>query len=377
MRNLAAAAHDLVEFGVDDGLVLVRPGRAGLFLLNSTSRYVWEMLRSGLTVRDIEFNLSDAFGVSREKAASDIAKLLANWEQTIWATEPSSASATNGRAHLSEVQSASVYDYIVHGRRFRFRISDADLEQEIRCRFAPLLAPELSLTPDSTFELTRDRSGYLVAGPHGVSQYSDVVTHARVGLIQEIVSLCFPEKRWMAALHSAAVRRGDKCVLLSAASGGGKSTLTAALAADFGWDVLTDDLAFLDREKQEISTIPLAIMLRAESWRVLRPHVRDIDQYETHSRLGEPVRYMPMRLSQAHAPKTPDAIVFLEFRRESKVGLECVSTFEALLQLNDTQSWIDTDPNMVSVFLDWLNQIPKWKLTYGRIPEAAAAIDLI
>jgi len=210
-----------------------------------------------------------------------------------------------------------------------------------------------------------------------VSQYSDVVTHARVGLIQEIVSLCFPEKRWMAALHSAAVRRGDECVLLSAASGGGKSTLTAALAADFGWDVLTDDLAFLDREKQEISTIPLAIMLRAESWRVLRPHVRDIDQYETHSRLGEPVRYMPMRLSQAHAPKTPDAIVFLEFRRESKAGLECVSTFEALLQLNDTQSWIDTDPNMVSVFLDWLNQIPKWKLTYGRIPEAAASIDLI
>jgi hypothetical protein len=378
MRNLAAATQDLVEFAVEDALVLVRPGQAGLFLLNSTSRFIWEMLRKGLSLTEIETALSDEFDIPKAQAANDLGTLLATWEETIWSADISQDPSSNDPAAMPEVQSAAVYDCIIHGRRFRLRISDPELEQEIRCRFDPLLAPDLSLTPESTFELTRDHAGYLLSGPHGVSHYSGVVTHARVGLIQEMVSMCFPERRWIAALHSAAVSGGgNKCILLCAASGGGKSTLTAALAANAKWAVLTDDLAFLDREKQEIATIPAAIMLRADTWPVLRPYVRDIDRYETHARLGEPVRYMPLRLSETAAPKVPEALVFLEFRLESHCSLECVSTFEALTRLNETRSWLDADPTSVPVFLKWLEAIPKWELTYGDLLKAAQAIDSI
>ncbi len=46
-------------------------------------------------------------------------------------------------------------------------------------------------------------------------------------------------------LHAAAVRGADGCLLLSGATGAGKSTLSTALAMTGGWRLLSDDVSIL------------------------------------------------------------------------------------------------------------------------------------
>jgi len=68
-----------------------------------------------------------------------------------------------------------------------------------------------------------------------------------IGEIEDLFSLIctlgWRAQGWI-AVHAGAVAKGDRCVLLCAASGGGKSTLTAALVQN-GWKTLGDDKLLL------------------------------------------------------------------------------------------------------------------------------------
>jgi hypothetical protein len=50
------------------------------------------------------------------------------------------------------------------------------------------------------------------------------------------------------ALHGAALAKNNTATLLFGGSGAGKSTVSAALASRFGWDVLSDDISTLQSE---------------------------------------------------------------------------------------------------------------------------------
>jgi hypothetical protein len=75
----------------------------------------------------------------------------------------------------------------------------------------------------------------------------DHIETPAIDQIEDLVGLALVSG-WRAAgwtpVHGGAVTKGDKCLLLCAMSGGGKSTLTAALVRD-GWHTLGDDKLLL------------------------------------------------------------------------------------------------------------------------------------
>ena len=75
----------------------------------------------------------------------------------------------------------------------------------------------------------------------------------QIGDVEDLFSLictaAWREEGWI-AVHAAAVAKGSACALLCAPSGGGKSTLTAALVRN-GWKTLGDDKLLLRRSGGE------------------------------------------------------------------------------------------------------------------------------
>jgi serine kinase of HPr protein (carbohydrate metabolism regulator) len=61
--------------------------------------------------------------------------------------------------------------------------------------------------------------------------------------------------RYAIAFRASAVRRNGRCILLPAPSGGGKSTLCAALL-DSGFEFVSDDLVLLDGAREASAGCP-------------------------------------------------------------------------------------------------------------------------
>lgn len=361
---------DMASLPLGDGLVIARHGKQGVLLLNSTARLVWELLSSGLSRSETAQVISKHYGVEAEIVRRDIDLLAESWISAIRAAGDSDADVITDS--IEPTGPTKVLDCIIHNRSFRFLISDTALQEEVSIRFAPHAVSALD-RPQHVFELGRNEEGYIVRNGRQVHRGTEV-TQARIGLMQEVMSACFPGKRFIAALHAGAVYRDDACLLLAAASGGGKSTLIAALSA-VGYSVLSDDLVFLDNEKLEVSGIPLGIMLRSGSWKVLEPLLPSLEQVSAQMRFGEPVRYFHPPGETVPDALKPSALVFLEFVPEEQLHLSRLDPFEALVRLNETRSWLETEPPYVQRFVSWIETISCWKVRYGDLEKALGAIE--
>jgi len=87
---------------------------------------------------------------------------------------------------------------------------------------------------------------YVQAGRRVVLEYDEDIPLSEVeAFLVSVVAGVILHQRGVLALHASAVVYGGKAIALTGASGRGKSTLAAALAAD-GWPLLTDDICRID-----------------------------------------------------------------------------------------------------------------------------------
>jgi hypothetical protein len=94
------------------------------------------------------------------------------------------------------------------------------------------------------------------------------------------------------AIHASAVRRDGHTFLFIGATGAGKSTLAAALAA-VGFEHLADDTVSLDDRGLRIRPVPAPPCLKAGAWELLRKYYPDIGRLPTHRRAdGRALRYL-------------------------------------------------------------------------------------
>lgn len=356
-------------------MVVLKSGQPGLLLLNATARGIWERLSAGLDASVIARQIATEYNAPLDLVARDVQEVIANWETVLTSASANNSEAMEQLGACMARGNAQEFVYHVYNRSFCFRIFDPDLAEEVTSRFAPHTSANQGRTADYVYELTRDENGYIVRSS-SLNQRSEEVSQARIGLIQDIVSVCLPDRRFIAALHAGAAYREGRCLLFSARTGGGKSTLMAALGAS-GYTILNDDLIFLDFDHLEISTFPLSIMLRQGSWDVLNPLLPQLRNIPISIRFGEPVRFLQPELTPVPESIAASALILLEFNANSRMELVPVSAFDALVQLNETNSWLDTEPSCVSRFLAWIQSVPRWKLRYSNLEDAIQQLQSI
>lgn len=125
-----------------------------------------------------------------------------------------------------------------------------------------------------------------------------------LNLIVALRSHCF------LMLHSAALERNGKALLLPAMPGYGKSTLCAGLAHR-GWRILSDEFGFLRPETREIIPAPRPIALKNESIDIIRA-------FAPEARIG-PSTHGTRKGTVAHV--IPDVESVLRQRETSPAGL--------------------------------------------------------
>jgi hypothetical protein len=115
----------------------------------------------------------------------------------------------------------------------------------------------------------------------------DDIETAAIDQIEDLVGLALVSG-WRAAgwtpVHGGAVVKDDKCLLLCAMSGGGKSTLTAALVRD-GWRTLGDDKLLLRVGADgvpEVAALLHSFNLHPQS-RTWFPEIGDLEQLPRYS----------------------------------------------------------------------------------------------
>lgn len=137
-------------------------------------------------------------------------------------------------------------------------------------------------------------------------------------------------------IHGGVVAKDKGAVLISAASGGGKSTLTAALVAQ-GYRLFSDEFALLGLRDYLLHPYPRPISLKQESI----PIVRDLLGQESISPVlsGTPkgnIAYARPDLSSlqnAHIPEDTRLILFPAFAKEAAPMARRLNPAEAVMRL--------------------------------------------
>lgn len=94
-------------------------------------------------------------------------------------------------------------------------------------------------------------------------------------------------------LHSGVLARDGKAILLPGRSGAGKTTLTAAMAAN-GWQYFSDELALIDSASCRVRPFPQAMVIKSGSLPGLGRYYPGLADLPGHRRIDDrTVRFLP------------------------------------------------------------------------------------
>ena len=184
------------------------------------------------------------------------------------------------------------------------------------------------------------------------------------------------EDDWLAVLHASAVSFKNKCVAFLGESGSGKSTATTLLTAN-GFDLLADDFVPIDASTNKVLSFPAAISIKESmlaEFELCYPQLKSSVLRSKDSKVSYKYLYPPNSLPNLSVSKTCEALVFIKFENGVKDCLEEISKIEALEYLIP-DSWISPKKINASSFLDWLVNIPCYKLHYSNNAKMISIID--
>jgi len=177
-------------------------------------------------------------------------------------------------------------------------------------------------------------------------------------------------------IHAGVVGTADRCILLPATAGSGKSSLTAALVHR-GYRYLSDEVALIKPNTFLVAPVPLAVCVKRAGWDLMSryfPHIRDL---MGHQRMdGKEVRYIPpapdaIQKSAAHVSH----IVFPRYDASAITELRPVARSAALgRMMNECWACGHLDRTNVQELIRWIGQIDCYELPFASLEDA---VDLV
>lgn len=349
-------------------MVVARPDVHGLYLLNPTASEIWLQSRSGKSPEAAAFHLTSVFGIDFETAFRDVNVTLQWWGKTIFAESTSEEEESS--FCLPNTSEETIIDCRLHGRAFRIVLSSKELAAEIAPRVECLRVPE-RVTPDITFRLGHTSRSIFIFRDDELVSVQDHPADARVILLNEIVRSSVSANDFLTVFHAGAVGSESRCVIFPAQTEYGKTTLAAILLAS-GFTFFADDSVAIWREGLSIATMPFPLTIREGSWSVVASHLPELHDVPIDHRYGEQVKFLYPEVKAENRSTKACAIVFTRWDRGAKTTVSSLTTFEALLRLRDSGFWLAHDFDAIGVFLDWLQRLPVYEITYSDVGDAVA-----
>jgi hypothetical protein len=178
-------------------------------------------------------------------------------------------------------------------------------------------------------------------------------------------------------LHAGVVGTGASCVLLPAAAGSGKSSLTAALV-HHGLRYFSDEVALIEPTTFHVSPMPLAMCIKSTGWDLMAHYYPEIWSLPVHVRSdGKVLRYIPPPADAAEQiPMPVRHIVFPRYEQDSPIRLERVNRSEALGRLMGECLALRQrlDQQNVRQLVGWIADVECYELTFSSLETAAQLV---
>jgi hypothetical protein len=175
-------------------------------------------------------------------------------------------------------------------------------------------------------------------------------------------------------IHAGVVGAGASCVLLPAAPGSGKSSLTAALVHR-GFRYFSDEVALIESTTFHVSPMPLAMCIKSTGWDLMARYYPEILSLPVHVRTDEKVlRYIPPPAdSLEQSPMPVGHIIFPRYDQAAPTQLERVTRSEALGRLMGECMALRQrlDHKNVRRLVGWIAGIECYELTFSSLETAA------
>jgi hypothetical protein len=366
--------------------VLFCEGRQELLALNSAATLLWLGLQDGLDEAAMTGELVE-LGLAPEEARRHVTASLSAWGEAGLLAETMHRRLPVARPgdELPDLPLPPAREPVAR-RRYRLldtglTVAFASTEQE------RLVHPVLGhLESPAPAPVERE----ILAAPVG----DDVllVEGGRVvHLCPGILALAPALKGWFLRLalgdhdyvldvHAGVLARGDTVLLLPAASGRGKSSLTSALAGA-GWTYLSDEIAPLGRPDLRLRPVPVAIGLKRGAWELLASRFPAIAELVVHDREdGKRVRYLPP--PGPVAADRPEGwaarlVVFPDYRPGAATELRPLGRADLLRRL--LAECLSLPGHLaladVEALVAWTGRLSAYELPNGDLDEAIAAIE--
>jgi hypothetical protein len=178
-------------------------------------------------------------------------------------------------------------------------------------------------------------------------------------------------------IHAGVVGTGASCVLLPAAAGSGKSSLTAALVYH-GFRYFSDEVALIEPTTFHVSPMPLAMCIKSTGWDLMAHYYPAILSLPVHVRSDAKVlRYIPPPThSVKQIPMPVRHIIFPLYEQAAPTRLERVKRAEALGRLMGECLALRQrlDQTNVRQLVRWIAGVECYELTFSSLETAAQLV---
>ena len=230
---------------------------------------------------------------------------------------------------------------------------------------------------DSNFVLRLVDAGdrFWIDRPDAVLSTDDE-SFALASVVTGIFNCAYAEDGLFATLHAAAVSKPGGTLLLPGASGHGKSTLTAYLAAH-GWNYLGDDIVALGQKSSEdeitLLPFPTALGLKPASWPIMQAFYPELENLPVIPYADKQARFIPLPRASLAEPSQPciRAVIFPSYAVGQATLLEAIAPIQALCLL--VESGLTTGSSIeskrIDTLLELLERTPCYRIAYSNLSE--------
>ncbi|HTQ00443.1 MAG TPA: PqqD family peptide modification chaperone [Casimicrobiaceae bacterium] len=380
-----APAPGVHLFYLDDAGVLFSERRQELHLLNETATLIFSLLEEGHDEVSAARELQALTGIDAPTSAAHVATALREWRSkgllgrsAAPRVEASPAAGPAFDAPWAPSQVVGERTYKLLDTPFRIRFTSAEQIEVVHPIVEHLELPEPApeaitidvVGRDGRQLVYRDREPFAEC-----KELCELAPFVKALFWQSAVN----RHDYFLDIHAGVVGDDRRCILLPAAAGSGKSTLTAALVHD-GFAYYSDEVALLEENTLAVYPVPLAICVKVAGLSALVERFPVLHKLPVHRRIdGKDVIYMAPpagALPSGTHPRPVVGVVFPRYSRDALTSIEPLSAAEALKCLLEECLVIPKGlaAGTVQALIRWILRIPCYRLTFGSTDEAVAAV---
>jgi hypothetical protein len=376
---------ELLLLPLDGGTIAFSDSTQHLFSLNPTAALVVEELQSGRSVSEVAQVLTARGLAPPEQGTEWVAATLAALKEQMRGDEAAAAPpepeqipdllpfspfkpVTETRYSILETCALIRYEAWAQKRLVDSVLGHLATDE----RRPPTVIFELKAQHRPNYTMRSDvyRDGIPIGSARGLSFLGPIVKGA-------IWQTAIRAHDFLFYIHAGVVGNGASCLLLPAAPGSGKSSLTMALVHR-GFQYFSDEVALVEPESFHVVPMPLAMAIKEPGWELMARYYPALESLPIHVRNDSKViRYLPPPVDAVgRSPSAVRHIIFPQYQPGAETNLVRLPRAEALGRLMHQCLALRgrLDGDIVRAIVSWMGSIDCYELTHSCLETAVDAV---